>query len=246
LLIALDRAGSRYYVACDQLGSPRVVSNSTGAIVKTVEYDAFGNLVTDSNPNFALEIGFAGGLQDPASGLVHFGARDYDPAAGRWTARDPALFDGGQGNLYVYVGNDPINGTDPTGLFCVTAVGYDFVGGGVQTCITSDGASVCAEVGFGFGVTAGVDNGGLEKSGTKDGIEVNGKCGDVGVGGELSIDDTGCLKYGPTGSAGPIKVKKGPKAQVKADVDGAPKVKLSTKCSVSGKVYGKVCTQGKF
>lgn len=93
---------------------------------------------------------------------------------------------------------------------------------------------------------AGVDNGGLEKTGTKDGIDVSAKCGDVGVGAEASLDDTGCLKYGPTGSAGPIKVKKGPKAQVKADVDGAPKVKLSTKCSASGKVYGKACTQGKF
>ena len=46
---------------------------------------------------------------DPDTGLVRFGSRDYDAAVGRWTARDPVLFDGGDSNLYVYVGNDPIN-----------------------------------------------------------------------------------------------------------------------------------------
>ena len=43
-------------------------------------------------------------------------ARDYDPEVGRWTAKDPILFDGGQANLYVYVGNDPVNFIDPSGL----------------------------------------------------------------------------------------------------------------------------------
>jgi len=47
---------------------------------------------------------------------VHFGARDYDPAVGRWTAKDPIRFGGGQSNLYVYVGDDPVDFIDPTGL----------------------------------------------------------------------------------------------------------------------------------
>ena len=50
------------------------------------------------------------------TGLVRFGVRDYDPQTGRWTARDPALFDGGQPNFYAYVNGDPVNGRDPTGL----------------------------------------------------------------------------------------------------------------------------------
>ncbi|WP_435106930.1 RHS repeat-associated core domain-containing protein, partial [Arhodomonas sp. AD133] len=59
---------------------------------------------------------FAGGLYDPDTGLVRFGARDYDPEVGRWTAKDPILFQGGVANLFGYVANDPVNKSDLTGL----------------------------------------------------------------------------------------------------------------------------------
>jgi RHS repeat-associated protein len=55
-------------------------------------------------------------LYDPDTGLVRFGARDYDAEVGRWTGKDPILFRGGETSLYVYVGGDPINSLDPTGL----------------------------------------------------------------------------------------------------------------------------------
>lgn len=41
--------------------------------------------------------------------------RDYDPKTGRWTAKDPIRFRGGE-NFYAYVANDPLNLVDPTGL----------------------------------------------------------------------------------------------------------------------------------
>jgi RHS repeat-associated protein len=60
--------------------------------------------------------GFAGGIWEPATGLVRFGARDYDPMARRWVSKDPIRFDGGQENIYVYVRDEPINGNDQYGL----------------------------------------------------------------------------------------------------------------------------------
>ena len=48
--------------------------------------------------------------------MTRFGARDYDASIGRWTIKDPILFQGGSVNLYGFVFNDPINDVDPFGL----------------------------------------------------------------------------------------------------------------------------------
>ena len=63
-----------------------------------------------------MPFGFAGGLYDPLTKLVHFGYRDYDPYTGKWTAKDPIGFAGGDSNLYGYVLNDPVNLVDLLGL----------------------------------------------------------------------------------------------------------------------------------
>jgi RHS repeat-associated protein len=98
------------------LGSVRLVVNTqTGDIAQRIDYDAFGNVTQDTNPGFQ-PFGFAGGLYDVDTGLVRFGARDYDAEVGRWTAKDPILFAGGDANLYAYVSNDPLNFIDPSGL----------------------------------------------------------------------------------------------------------------------------------
>jgi RHS repeat-associated protein len=54
-------------------------------------------------------------MADSEHELIRFGSRDYQPSTGRWTAKDPILFGGGL-NLYEYVQNDPVNGTDRHGL----------------------------------------------------------------------------------------------------------------------------------
>ena len=132
-LVALRRGAIWWYVATDQVGSPRAVFDATGTLVERITYDAFGAQIEDTNPAFGLAVGYAGGLRDPATALVHFGARDYDPAAGRWTSRDPALYRGRQANLYAYVDNDPASRRDPSGLWCVGASAYDGVGAGGQS-----------------------------------------------------------------------------------------------------------------
>jgi RHS repeat-associated protein len=99
-----------------------VITDSAGQVVKAIEYDAYGNVISDSNPGFEIPFGFAGGLKDSDTGLIRFGYRDYDPTTGRWTARDPIGFAGGDTNLYGYVSNDPINFVDPTGQIAVVAL----------------------------------------------------------------------------------------------------------------------------
>jgi len=107
-----------YRVVTDHLGSPRlVVDASSGAVAQRVDYDELGQVTYDSNPGFQ-PFGFAGGLYDRDTGLVRFGARDYDSRTGRWTNKDPIRFNGGDGNVYAYVRNDPVNFIDPLGLRC--------------------------------------------------------------------------------------------------------------------------------
>ncbi len=126
--------GSTYYLTYDQVGSLKAVADSFGNVVKRIEYDSFGNIITDTNPLFPIPIGFAGGQHDRDTNLVRFGYRDYAPEIGRWTAKDPILFAGGDADLYGYVQSDPINFSDPSGLIKWSAVGNGAIalfGGGV-------------------------------------------------------------------------------------------------------------------
>lgn len=115
-LFAFERGGQRYYVATDHLGTPKVVTDNAGNVIKQTEYDAWGVKLSDTNPALDLPVGYAGGIPESTTGLVRFGFRDYEPGTGRWDARDPILYEGGQLNLFGYVGNDPINFIDSTGL----------------------------------------------------------------------------------------------------------------------------------
>jgi RHS repeat-associated protein len=114
-------SGGTYRILSDHLGSPRaVVDVSSGNLIETIHFDEFGNetdTIAGTLPTGYVRIpfGFAGGMYDPDTGLVRFGARDYDASVGRWTRKDPVLFGGGQNNIYVYTGNDPVNLGDPAG-----------------------------------------------------------------------------------------------------------------------------------
>jgi RHS repeat-associated protein len=96
----------------------------------------------DTNPGFQ-PFGFAGGLADQQTGLVRFGARDYDEVTGRWTAKDPIKFKGGDSNLFGYVLNDPVNAIDPSGLGHQAACERAFnecvenVGKAYNTCVAA-------------------------------------------------------------------------------------------------------------
>ena len=58
---------------------------------------------------------------DADTGLVHLGAREYDPETGAFTRRDPSGLEGGE-NQYAYAGGDPVNYWDPDGNFVAAVV----------------------------------------------------------------------------------------------------------------------------
>ena len=131
-----------------------MVADSAGNVVKEITYDTFGNIINDTDPTFEVPFGFAGGLHDRDTGLVRFGARDYDPDVGRWTAKDPIFFTGGDTDLYGYCLNDPINWIDTDGLWSFTVSFY--YGYGVSITLGSSDGQPFAKVGAGIGIGAGI------------------------------------------------------------------------------------------
>lgn len=102
------KAGVTYKIVTDQVGTPRmVVRVDTGAVVQQVVRDEFGVLISESGDPTLHPFGLAGGLFDRDTGLVRFGARDYDAATGVWTTKDPIRFSGGLTSLYSYQGGEP-------------------------------------------------------------------------------------------------------------------------------------------
>src|SRR5690606_18737174 len=98
--------GKRYMFVKDHRGSVNmVVDVDSGNIEQKIEYSEFGEVLSDTNPGFQPFV-FAGGLYDPDTKLVRFGASDYDGKLGRWLAKDPIRFSGGDENLYGYVLNE--------------------------------------------------------------------------------------------------------------------------------------------
>jgi RHS repeat-associated protein len=108
--------GNTYRFITDHVGSPRfLIEAGTAVAIEHIDYDEFGNVLTDSSPGFQ-PFGFAGGLYDPDTKLVRFGARDYDPITARWTTKDPIGFAGRSANLYGYTFSDSVNLIDRSGL----------------------------------------------------------------------------------------------------------------------------------
>jgi RHS repeat-associated protein len=100
----------------DQEGSVRDVINNSGTVVDHIEYDAYGNILSQTNSSNQPRFAFAGMQLDAATGLYYDNARYYDSTTGQFISQDPRAFAGGNTNLQGYVNNDPVNLVDPTGL----------------------------------------------------------------------------------------------------------------------------------
>ncbi len=193
---------------------------------------------------------------------------------GRWTARDPILYQGGQANLYVYSNNDPVNFRDPSGLICIGGSVFAGLGGGVKACFDGGSSfSLCGEFGVGLGSGVEVDLfGGVASAAdayyTK--VEAGGSCGPIIGGVSAKLNSCGNLKINcpigikPFGDAGKILkglahdpcsgkwFKKGSvdwyAGELTKNLPGKKEVtvKGKIKCKVGGKAVGGACANLSF
>ncbi len=124
----------RYFFHGDHLGSTHFVTDADGELYQHLEYFPFGEIWVDERAESELTpYLFSGKELDDETGLAYFGARYYDPRQSQWVSADPILENllvpGAlaqadlspqpfrlPGYTFAYVGNDPVNLVDPTGL----------------------------------------------------------------------------------------------------------------------------------
>jgi RHS repeat-associated protein len=139
-VLADEANGSVSWTLTDNLGSVRDVVDATGTSRNHVVFDSFGNLTSETNPSFDTQFSFTGREFDAETGNYDYRFRPFRPSNGHFLEEDPiGLMMQGEIsrhyprwslptennqnlptvdlNLYRYVGNNPINSTDPTGLY---------------------------------------------------------------------------------------------------------------------------------
>ena len=107
-------AGDTQWMLTDHLGSTRVLVNGTGQSVNEIDYDSFGNIVSQSNSAFSTRYLFTGREFDSETGLSYYRTRYFDSAVGLFTSEDTLRFAAGT-NLARYVDNEPVRFRDPFG-----------------------------------------------------------------------------------------------------------------------------------
>ncbi len=117
-IAARTSAGTVDYLIPDRQDTNQLAINVTTQAVTRRQYLPFGAARGATPPAWPGDNGYVGGSNDTATSLQTLGARQYDPAAGRFLSADP-VFEAGspqQAGGYDYAGNDPVTDSDPSGL----------------------------------------------------------------------------------------------------------------------------------
>ncbi|MEV4341021.1 RHS repeat-associated core domain-containing protein [Streptomyces sp. NPDC049590] len=154
-LVAMRSTGSSQYYLTDAQNSVIGLVDASGKRTATYTYGPYGEPRTNTGTQQPFR--FTSAYLDP-TGLYKMGARYYDPNLGRFTQPDPS---GKENNPYLYAAGDPVNSSDPTGLFSWPDVG-SAVGGAVAglAAATAVGAACAGTAGVGC-MAAGAVTGAL-------------------------------------------------------------------------------------
>ncbi|HZU13390.1 MAG TPA: RHS repeat-associated core domain-containing protein [Chloroflexota bacterium] len=152
----IDGSGNALYDYQDQLGSTRGMADSSGNVMATFSYDAYGNL-TSATGTVTTPFGYAGQYTDAESGLQYLRNRYYDPSTEQFLTVDPLV--GQTQQPYGYAGDNPVNWDDPSGLCSLGPIKTPFWGRGPCFHLPNRGpdyVTVQVQVGPIVGAQAGV------------------------------------------------------------------------------------------
>ena len=145
----------RLWVQQDANWNVTALVNGSGVVVERYVYSPYGVLTIYnatystvlSSSAYSWVYGYQGMRYDPISGFYLAQHRWYSPTLERWTVNDPTGFKAGDNNFYRFVGNNPLDHTDPSGLRRWSSLGAQ--GGG------EGGGWVGAILGLGAGILVG-------------------------------------------------------------------------------------------
>ena len=223
-----------YYLHTDRMGNIVLVTNTDGSVVCQYSYMPFGEFeqkgVKGGNIHF-----FNGKLYEAETGLYYFINRYYDPKVGRFVQEDPIKVSLDQANLYVYVGNNPLNRIDPLGLKFRGLLGLfeDWRGSAMKRLLENKARE--NKVGAGSGGIKSLlkDFDILKAIKRKDPTQLAKDCGAAGA--SSNIDGT----FG-------AKVGAGLRVETKVGFDNrSAQFKVKTKLSIASSAEAKLCVEGK-